>query len=339
MINKSTNIAEILESIDSIVSNGEYDNYSKRKIINKRKEFSKKKIDMKFNRDAEKIIIEAEKAHDDKKSLEPLILNNQKKDDVFEKSLILNKTRDEAESNADRNALSRNFEKPLILLNEFKEDNMGVTEGKNLEDENNIQELDSNLAYEIKRLKNSNTEQDEKIKDLNILLNKFKSKERYSDLDKAIKIYQTDNAVLRKKILRHEDTETDLRLKLVEIHHDKSIKNKQGDKIENSSVVQNEKINQLNNEILLLVEQNKTFQVEIENLKKDKDINFKNIENKIQFYREENAKIIIDRSEIQKKLENVKSQLLINEQNKKELKLTLDKLNQILASSNIKTIF
>ena len=339
MINKSTNIAEILESIDSIVSNGEYDNYGKRKIINKHKEFSKKKIDMKFNRDAEKIIIEAEKAHDDKKSLEPLILNNQKKDEVFEKPLILNKTRDEAESNADRNALSRNFEKPLILLNEFKEDNMGVTEGNNLEDENNIQELDSNLGYEIKRLKNSNTEQDEKIKDLNILLNRFKSKERYSDLDKAIKLYQTDNAVLRKKILRHEDTETDLRLKLVEIHQDKSIKNKQGDKIENLSVVQNEKINQLNNEILLLVEQNKTFQVEIENLKKDKDINFKNIENKIQFYREENAKIIIDRSEIQEKLENVKSQLLTNEQNKKELKLTLDKLNQILASSNIKTIF
>jgi len=339
MINKSTNIAEILESIDSIVSNDEYDNYGKRKIINKHKKFFKKKIDMKFNRDAEKIIIEAEKAQDDKKSVEPLILNNQKKDDVFEKPLILNKTRDEAGSNPDRNALSRNFEKPLILLNEFKEDNIGVTEGKNLEDENNIQELDSNLAYEIKRLKNSNTEQDEKIKDLNILLNRFKSKERYSDLDKAIKLYQTDNAVLRKKILRHEDTETDLRLKLVEIHQGKSIKNKQGDKIENLSVVQNEKINQLNNEILLLVEQNKTFQVEIENLKKDKDINFKNIENKIQFYREENAKIIIDRSEIQKKLENVKSQLLINEQNKKELKLTLDKLNQILASSNIKTIF
>ena len=36
---------------------------------------------------------------------------------------------------------------------------------------------------------------------------------------------------------------------------------------------------------------------------------------------EEHAKIIIDRSEIQKKLENVKSQLLINEQNKQELKL------------------
>jgi len=229
MKTKSTNIAEILESIDYIVSNDEYDNYGKRKIVNSNKELDNKKIDMKFNSNVEKIIIEAEKVQDDKKSLEPLILNN---------------TKDEATSNVDRNALPRNFEKPLILLNEFKEDNIGVAEGKNLEDENNTHELDSNLAYEIKRLKNSNTKQDEKIKDLNILLNKFKSQERYSDLDKVIKLYQTDNAVLRKKILRHEDTETDLRLKLVEIHQDKSIKNKQGEKIENSSVVQNEKINQ-----------------------------------------------------------------------------------------------
>jgi hypothetical protein len=296
MINKSTNIAEILESIDSIVSNGEYDNYSKRKIINKRKEFSKKKIDMKFNRDAEKIIIEAEKAHDDKKigkkPLEPLILNN---------------TKDEVASNVDRNALSLNFEKPLILLNEFKEGNIGAAEGKKLEDENNTEELDSNPAYEIKSLKNSNTQQDEKIKDLNILLNKFKSQERYSDLDKVITLYQKDNAVLRKKILRLDDVETSLRLQLSGAHYDNNTK--------------------------------KTPSEKIENLKKDKDANFNDIENKIQFYREENARIIIDRSEIQKKLENAKSRLLINEQNKLELKLALDKLNQILESSNIQTIF
>ena len=83
----------------------------------------------------------------------------------------------------------------------------------------------------------------------------------------------------------------------------------------------------------------KTPSEKIENLKKDKDANFNDIENKIQFYREENARIIIERSEIQKKLENAKSRLLINEQNKLELKLALDKLNQILESSNIQTIF
>jgi len=296
MTNKSTNIAEILESVDSIVSSGENSNYGKRQIINNNKEFANKKIDMKFNRDAEKIIIEAEKAHDDKKigkkPLEPLILNN---------------TKDEVASNVDRNALSLNFEKPLILLNEFKEGNIGAAERKKLEDENNTEELDNNPAYEIKSLKNSNTQQDEKIKDLNILLNKFKSQERYSDLDKVITLYQKDNAVLRKKILRLEDVETSSRLQLSEAHYDNNTK--------------------------------KTPSEKIENLKKDKDANFNDIENKIQFYREENARIIIDRSEIQKKLENAKSRLLINEQNKRELKLALDKLNQILESSNIQTIF
>ena len=296
MTNKSTNIAEILESVDSIVSSGENSNYGKRQIINNNKEFANKKIDMKFNRDAEKIIIEAEKAHDDKKigkkPLEPLILNN---------------TKDEVASNVDRNALSLNFEKPLILLNEFKEGNIGAAERKKLGDENNTEELDSNPAYEIKSLKNSNTQQDEKIKDLNILLNKFKSQERYSDLDKVITLYQKDNAVLRKKILRLDDVETSLRLQLSGAHYDNNTK--------------------------------KTPSEKIENLKKDKDANFNDIENKIQFYREENARIIIDRNEIQKKLENAKSRLLINEQNKLELKLALDKLNQILESSNIQTIF
>ena len=296
MINKSTNIAEILESVDSIVSNDEYYNYGERKINNKNKKFANKKIDMKFNRDAEKIIIEAEKVHDDKKvvtkPLEPLVLKN---------------TKDEVVSNVDRKALSLNFEKPLILLNEFKESNIGASERKKLEDENNTEELDSNPAYEIKSLKNSNTQQDEKIKDLNILLNKFKSQERYSDLDKVITLYQKDNAVLRKKILRLEDVETSLRLQLTEANYDNNTK--------------------------------KTTSEKIENLKKDKDANFKDIENKIQFYREENARIVIDRSEIQKKLENAKSRLLINEQSKRELKLALDKLNQILESSNIQTIF
>ena len=336
MRNKGINIAEILESVDSIVSDKGYKNYNKRETIDTNKQFANKKIDMTFNRDAEKIIIDAEKAQDskkiDNKSSEPLILNHSK-DDVFKKPLILNHSKDEEISDREKNTLSPNLEKPLILLNEFKEGNVGAVE------ENNLEELENNLIYEIKKLKNRNTQQSEKIKDLNILLDKFKSQERYSDLDKVIKLYQEDNAALRKKMLRLEDSETALRLKLTESYQENNIRKEPVEKIENSAITENEEINKLNNKISFLVEKNKTLEVDIKNLKKDKDNNFKNIENKIQFYREENAKIIIDRSEIQKKLENIKSQLLINEQNKRELKLTLYKLNQILASSNIKTIF
>ena len=336
MRNKGINIAEILESVDSIVSDKGYKNYNKRETIDTNKQFANKKIDMTFNRDAEKIIIDAEKAQDskkiDNKSSEPLILNHSK-DDVFKKPLILNHSKDEEIFDREKNTLSPNLEKPLILLNEFNEENVGAVE------ENNLEELENNLIYEIKKLKNRNTQQSEKIKDLNILLDKFRSQKRYSDLDKVIKLYQEDNAALRKKMLRLEDSETALRLKLTEEYQETNTKKKLVEKNENSAITKNEEINKLNNKISFLVEKNKTLEVDIKNLKKDKDTNFKNIENKIQFYREENAKIIIDRSEIQKKLENIKSQLLINEQNKRELKLTLDKLNQILASSNIKTIF
>ena len=54
MRNKGINIAEILESVDSIVSDKGYKNYNKGKIIDTNKQFVNKKIDMTFNRDAEK---------------------------------------------------------------------------------------------------------------------------------------------------------------------------------------------------------------------------------------------------------------------------------------------
>jgi predicted nucleic acid-binding Zn-ribbon protein len=55
-------------------------------------------------------------------------------------------------------------------------------------------------------------------------LDKFKNQERYSDLDKTIKLYQRDNAILRKKIFKLEDIETALRLKMTDVSHDKNNK-------------------------------------------------------------------------------------------------------------------
>ena len=73
MENKNFNITEILESVDSIVGN-------KKKIVETKKQFDIKKFDTTFNKETEKIIIDAEKAQDDRKlnnkSSEVLILNN-----------------------------------------------------------------------------------------------------------------------------------------------------------------------------------------------------------------------------------------------------------------------
>ena len=157
MKNKGFNIAEILESVDSIVSNEGYNNYYNRKIIRTNKQFANKKIDMTFNRDAEKIIVDAEKAQDgkkiEKKSSKPLILNNQKKEDIFKKPLILNNPKEEDASSTEKSSLNPNFEKPLILLNEYKEESIENLE--ELEDENNIKELENNFVYGIQKLKNN----------------------------------------------------------------------------------------------------------------------------------------------------------------------------------------
>ena len=55
------------------------------------------------------------------------------------------------------------------------------------------------------------------IKDLNTLLDNFKEKDMYSDLYNKIKLYQEDNAILRKKIFKLLETETNLRLQLSKV--------------------------------------------------------------------------------------------------------------------------
>jgi hypothetical protein len=110
MENKSFNIDEILESVDSIISNK---TYNKKNIIDKEKtdkQFTNQKIDMTFNRDTEKIIAEAEKAQDRK------IIENK-----YSEPLILKNPKDEHMSGMEKNNSNLNFKKPLILLNEFND--------------------------------------------------------------------------------------------------------------------------------------------------------------------------------------------------------------------------
>ena len=201
MANKSFNIAEILESVDNIVSNK---NPNKKKIIETRKQYIYKKTDILLNQDVEKIIIDAEKAQDVKRFKKPLILSNPKNEEIFD---------------IDENTPPSKLE-PLVLLNEFKEE--GIESGE----DNNLEKLENNHLHEIEKLKNSKLQLDEEIKDLNILLDKFHKQKRYSDLDKTIKLYQEDNATLRKKILRLEEIETLLRLQLIDINEDKNIRRK-----------------------------------------------------------------------------------------------------------------
>ena len=118
------------------------------------------------------------------------------------------------------------MKKTLIILATFcllfscvetkEKENHNLTENI-IEVENNLEELKNNYALENQILKTKNLEYEEEIKDLNTLLDNFKEKDMYSDLYNKIKLYQVDNAILRKKIFKLLETETNLRLQLSEV--------------------------------------------------------------------------------------------------------------------------
>ena len=311
-MNKKFNVAEILLSVDEINSDKKYSAYVKLKSKSNNNRIVKKDIKMEddkfgsdekvdvlagqqsFNLETEKIIFDAEESMQSLKE---------------KKSTLVLKNED-----------------ILILRDEVK--------GEDVNNESNFKELESNYIYENELLKNEKVKQQETIKDLIILLDDFKSKKRYSDLDSKIKLYQEDNTVLRKKIFELSDQESRLRLEMAELNLDNKINKNQTQTFIDDTNEEKEKIKQLNNQIDNLSQENAQLQLKLLSSKKEKETD---IDQKIKFYREENAKIIIDKSDIQKKFEITKTQLLVNEQNKTKLKLALDNLNQILSSSNIET--
>jgi len=204
------NMTEILESIDILVDGNLDKANDKNKIISNYKEFTNTNIDMSVNPKTEKIIIDAEKSLKNRVSE----TNNKK---TKQSTLILN---DKPSSNLD-------LSKPLILEKYFIEEEKSLVdedlEEIIIDEENNIKELENNYIYESKMLKSENIKQQEKIKDLNILLDDFNKQKRYSDLNDKINLYQEDNTTLRKKLFKLNELETRLRLQLAELKMDKQI--------------------------------------------------------------------------------------------------------------------
>ena len=337
------NVAEILKSVDVIVADNKYEAYNKNKIINKYKRFGNRNIDMSDNPESEKIIFDAEKSLEQKAERDLIqkenlelarkreIRNLENNSDIIKPNpLVLNTT---TSFNAD-------LSKPLILEKEYIEveknlEDYDLTE--NILEEDNQKELENNYIHKNELLKSENIKQEEVIKDLNTLLYNFKKQRVYSDLYKKIKLYQEDNAILRKKIFALTKTETHLRLQLSELTLNKQVNENKAQKFEESDEIEKKEVNKLNTQIENLSQHNNRLQSELLSFKNDKENQSTNISQKIKFYREEYAKVIVDKSDIQRKLEISKNQLLVNEKNKIELKIALENLNQILASSNIET--
>ena len=309
---KNFNVAEILESVDTIITGNKYSANKKNKSMTK-------------NQETEKIIADAE--------------NSQSNQD-FNKTLILDN--EFIENNGDLNEENYLEEKIFQLEDEvLVEDSSDMI---NLEEK--VFPIEQEYIEENKKedfidtdgdIKKENLKQKEKIKDLNILLDSFLSQKRYIELDDKIKLYQADNATLRKKIHDFSNKEAALRLKLTE-----SQINENSEKIKNEEnkqpfVLSNDNINILSEEILALKKKNVYLENELTRIKSNQDSSSKNNDEKLKFYREEYAKVIIDKSEILRKLENTKQKLSMNEKNKHELRLALDNLNRIIESTDIET--
>ena len=197
--------------------------------------------------------------------------------------------------------------------------------------------MESNLVYINEKLKRENIKNEETIKDQTILIDKFLSQKRYSDIDKKIKLYQDDNSVLRKKIFQLSKIESNLRLEIANLSLNEQIKEQKNAKLEQSPKIEKQDIKGLNVKIEDLTQKINQMGTELLDLKINRESQSMGINQKIKFYREEYAKIIVDKRDIERKLENSKSQLAINENNKKELRVALDNLNKIVAASNIES--
>ena len=153
-------------------------------------------------------------------SIDVIIADNKNKKISKKIDISNNPKTEKIISDAEKSLDLKVKEVPLVLKKEFIEtkekENHNLT--KNIiEVENNLEELKNNYAIENQILKTKNLEYEEEIKDLSTLLDNFKEKDMYSDLYNKIKLYQEDNAILRKKIFKLLETETNLRLQLSEV--------------------------------------------------------------------------------------------------------------------------
>ena len=153
-------------------------------------------------------------------SIDVIIADNKNKKISKKIDISNNPKTEKIISDAEKSLDLKVKEVPLVLKKEFLEtkekENHNLTENI-IEVENNLEELKNNYALENQILKTKNLEYEEEIKDLNTLLDNFKEKDMYSDLYNKIKLYQVDNAILRKKIFKLLETETNLRLQLSEV--------------------------------------------------------------------------------------------------------------------------
>lgn len=196
-------------------------------------------------------------------------------------------------------------------------------------EEENVYILEDDKAHELKE--ESSYLIDEKIKK-----NKNFESENLNDISRGFKNINKICEILKEKNTELETNIKDYQSGKMYIKQKKRIQN-----LNNNN-------KELKNNIVKLKMKESILRTEITDLFLDKKNiadaknkmidSSKNLEDKIKFYSEENAKISVEKHEITKKLKNSQSQLFAYEQDKKEIKVAVDNLNSLLSNSNVDTL-
>ena len=196
-------------------------------------------------------------------------------------------------------------------------------------EEENVYILEDDKAHELKE--ESSYLIDEKIKK-----NKNFESENLNDISRGFKNINKICEILKEKNTELETNIKDYQSGKMYIKQKKRIQNLNNNnkELKNNIVKLKMKESKLRTEITDLFLDKKN----IADAKNKMIDSSKNLEDKIKFYSEENAKISVEKHEITKKLKNSQSQLFAYEQDKKEIKVAVDNLNSLLSNSNVDTL-
>ena len=186
-------------------------------------------------------------------------------------------------------------------------------------------QLENSLSKKLKTIKSA------EVYNIDNSFDKLTNKDFLKkEITTSLLIQDSSISLLNKKVINFKKTEEELRFQIIDLQQDKSILlNKM--KEYNESKDYKNKLNNTKDKLKLIYKQ-----VEKQ---KNNFIDFTNYLIKIErdsiFFKENYEKLIVENNEIKKRLSISKEQIVAHENNKEDLLLSINQLNEILSKTNV----
>ena len=273
--------------------------------------------DLKISPDIDKLILEAEEYK--KKSsvnISHVDLNLNKKNDLESKNL--NNTLKEVKALVIEDLYSKSKKK-------IKKNTLKIIVNLRLKIKDLENQLENSLSKKLKTIKSA------EVYNIDNSFDKLTNKDFLKkEITTSLLIQDSSISLLNKKVINFKKTEEELRFQIIDLQQDKSILlNKM--KEYNESKDYKNKLNNTKDKLKLIYKQ-----VEKQ---KNNFIDFTNYLIKIErdsiFFKENYEKLIVENNEIKKRLSISKEQIVAHENNKEDLLLSINQLNEILSKTNV----